>query len=225
MRILLIEDSRRLQRTLALGLQREGYHVDIASDGASGLELAREQDYDLLVLDLMLPELDGLTVLRRLRAAEAPCAVLILTARDSIEDRVTGLKLGADDYLTKPFALEELLARVAALLRRRYAQHSSELRIGELYVDLNTRLASYAEQALDLRPREFAVLEFLALRRNQLVSRSEIETRISADPLGPVSNVVDASVCLLRRRLRDLGCPELIETRRGMGYMLLDPDQ
>lgn len=225
MRILLIEDSNRLRRTLSLGLQREGYRIDAAADGLSGLDLAHEADYDLIILDLMLPQLDGLSVLKRLRAAGVQSAILILTARDRVEDRVEGLNLGADDYLSKPFALEELFARIGALLRRRYDHRAAQLKLGPLVLELGERSAAVAGVELKLRPREYAVLEYLALRRGHLVSRQELELRISLDRLGPLSNVVEASVSQLRRQLREAGCPELIETRRGIGYRLLDSQQ
>src|SRR2546425_5343330 len=164
MRILVIEDSERLRRSLAVGLRKSGYAVDLAADGAQGLWSAQSNSYDVIVLDLMLPEVDGLSVLQTLRRKEIDSPVLILTARDSVEDRVRGLKLGADDYLVKPFAFDELLARIGALTRRKHGVRSPQIVIGDLQVDTAARTVRRSGELIDLPPREYALLEYLALR-------------------------------------------------------------
>jgi DNA-binding response OmpR family regulator len=220
MRVLLIEDSERLQRSVGTGLRNAGYAVDVAGDGAVGLWQARSNDYDVIVLDLMLPGLDGLSLLSTLRADGRDTHVLILTARDQVEDRVRGLRAGADDYLTKPFAFDELLARVQALTRRRHNVKSPRIAAGDLAIDTLARTVTRAGRPIPLSPREYALLEYLALRRGQVVSRTEIEAHIYDDQAEPMSNVVDAAIYALRRKLDLPGAPSLICTRRGMGYLL-----
>lgn len=215
MRLLLVEDSKRLLRTLAGGLRKAGYCVDATEDGAEGLWYAETNDYDVIVLDLMLPSLDGLTVLRRLRK-QKNTHVLILTAKDTVSDRVEGLAQGADDYLVKPFAFEELLARIQALCRRSYQHKNPVVAIGRLEIDLAGKSARSGGKPLELSPREFMLLEYLTLRRGQLVTRTEIEQHIYDDQVQPMSNVVDSAICVLRKKI---GQP-LIHTRRGLGYML-----
>lgn len=219
MRLLLVEDSPRLQRSVTTALRQSGYAVDVAGDGEDGLWRASSHDYDAIVLDIMLPKLDGLTVLRRLREAGRNTHVLLLTARDTVPDRVTGLQSGADDYLVKPFALEELLARVAALCRRGYGAKQAGITIGELRLDSAARQATFAGERLDLTPREFALLEYLARRRGEVVSRADIEAHIYDELVDPMSNVVDSAICTLRKKL----AAPLIRTRRGQGYVLDEP--
>jgi DNA-binding response OmpR family regulator len=220
MRLLLVEDSQRLQRSIGAGLRRAGYALDSASDGATGLQLAESNPYDVVILDLMLPGLDGLTLLRRLRDGGGEAHVLILTARDTVEDRVRGLRAGADDFLTKPFAFEELLARIQALVRRRHGQHNPRLVIGPLEIDTAARQVARAGRPVALAPREYALLEYLALRRGQVVTRAEIEERLYDGRTEPASNAVDSAICALRRRIDEPGAASLIETRRGHGYVL-----
>lgn len=217
---MLVEDSERLQRSISTALKKSGYAVDTAADGEEGLWLAESNDYDAIVLDIMLPKIDGLTLLKKLRAAGRKTHVLLLTAKDTIEDRVHGLQIGADDYLVKPFALEELLARVQALCRRSYGQKSSEVSIGPLSIDTLKKSAVVHGRATELSPREYHLLEYLAMRRGQVVSRSEIECHIYDGLVDPMSNVVDSAICLLRRKLGDAA---LIQTRRGLGYVLDAP--
>ena len=195
MRILLIEDSKRLQRSLAMGLRKAGYRIDVTGDGEEGLWSAESHDYDVIILDLMLPKLDGLTILRRLREQGKAVHVLILTAKDTVEDRVEGLQSGADDYLVKPFAFEELLARVQALVRRRYGIKKPFIPIGHLQIDTTKRMVTQKAKAIELPPREYALLEFLALRRGMIVSRREIEEHIYDERVEPMSNVIDAAIC------------------------------
>jgi two-component system, OmpR family, response regulator len=222
MRVLIVEDSPTLRRSLQDGLAREGFAVDVAADGRSGLSQARHNPYDVLVLDLMLPVLGGLEVLRALHDKEDRPHVLVLTAKDQVADRVLGLNNGADDYLVKPFAFEELLARVHALVRRRYAERSPAIRVGGLVVDLVARRAVHHGGALDLTAREYALLEYLVLRRGQTVSREEIEDHIYGVHKLPSSNAVDSAVCILRSKLGARG-KDLIRTRRGQGYVLEEP--
>ena len=219
MRVLLIEDSERLQRSIGAGLRKAGYAVDVSGDGEEGLWYATSNDYDVIVLDLMIPRLDGLSVLRKLRDAGRETHVLILTARDTIEDRVLGLRSGSDDYLVKPFSFDELLARVEALARRAHGIKRAVLRIGELEIDPAARVARRSGVAIDLPPREFALLEYLAMRRGQLCSRSDIEAHIYDDRAEPMSNVIDSAIYALRRKIDPPGGPSLIQTRRGAGYV------
>lgn len=220
MRVLLIEDSPRLQTSVGRGLRKAGYAVDVCGDGKEGLWLAESNEYDSVILDLMLPGMDGLSVLRRLRKKENNLPVLILTARDTIDDRVRGLRMGADDYLIKPFALEELLARVHTLCRRRYGRKNVPLIIGDLQIDTAARSISRAGQILDLAPREFSLLEYLALRRGEVVSRRDIEAHLYGESTELMSNAVDSAISSLRRKLGASDATPLIHTRRGMGYVL-----
>jgi DNA-binding response OmpR family regulator len=220
MRTLLVEDSQRLQKSIGKALRKSGYAVDVSGDGEGGLWLAESNDYDAIILDIMLPKLDGLSLLRRLREHGRQTGVLILTAKDTVEDRVGGLQTGADDYLVKPFALEELLARVQALCRRRYGNKSNHLVVADLEIDLTAHAATRAGQPLDLTAREFMLLEYLAQRRGQVVTRDEIETHIYDESADLMSNVVDSAVCTLRKKLSLPGRPQLIHTRRGLGYTL-----
>jgi len=201
-KVLLVEDSPRLRGTLEKGLRHAGYAVDASGDGRDGLWRAQTSDYDVLILDWMLPGLDGLSLLKRLRDEERDVRVLILTAKDAVADRVMGLESGADDYLVKPFAFAELLARVRALCRR------TVRRDGKL---------------LDLTRREFMLLEYLVMRRGALVSRADIEAHIYDESSEPMSNVVDSTVYRLRKKLEVEGQPPLIRTQRGMGYMFEAP--
>lgn len=220
MRILLVEDSRLLQRSVGAALRKVGYAVDVTGDGKEGLWLAESNEYDSIILDLMLPGLDGVSLLRRLRQQENNVPVLILTAKDTVDDRVRGLQLGADDYLIKPFALEELLARVHALCRRRYGRKNVPLVIDDLQIDTVTRSATRAGQVIDLAPREFSLLEYLALRRGEVVSRGEIEAHLYGESAELMSNAVDSAISSLRRKLGPANAAPLIHTRRGMGYVL-----
>lgn len=222
MRVLIIEDSLTLLESLRTGLSREGFAVDIASDGETGLSLSRNNPYDVLVLDLMLPRIDGLGILEQLREKEDRPHVLVLTARDRVEDRVETLNRGADDYLVKPFAFSELLARIHALVRRRYQERNPVIQIGSLAVDIVAHAARFGNAALDLTAREYSLLEYLALRRGHTVSREEIEDHIYGVNKLPSSNAVDSTICILRSKLGSDG-KGLIQTRRGLGYCLNAP--
>ena len=220
MRILVVEDSAHLRRALDTGLRDAGFAVDVSADGEDGLWRAQNAAYDVVVLDLMLPKLDGLGVLRGMRAAGVRTPVLVLTARDAVRDRVVGLDEGADDYLGKPFAFEELLARVRSLCRRSFGVERSELTIGLLRLALRGRRVEVGGERLDLTRREYMLLEYLALRRGETVTRSEIEEHLYDEQREPMSNVVDAAVARLRRKLEARGVGDLIRTQRGLGYVL-----
>lgn len=220
MRILVVEDSARLQRTLATAFRRSGYAVDVAGDGEEALWLAESNDYDVIVLDVMLPKRDGLSLLAELRRRGKAVHVLLLTARDTVTDRVQGLEAGADDYLVKPFALEELLARVQALCRRAYGSKQPRLAVADLEIDTLARCVWRAGQPIELTAREYLLLEYLARRRGHVVSRPEIEEHIYDGQVDPMSNVVDSAICGLRKKLGTTGAAPLIHTRRGLGYVL-----
>lgn len=215
MRVLLVEDSPRLQRSLGAALRKSGYAVDIAGDGEQGLWLAETNSYDAVVLDIMLPKLDGLSVVRQLRARGRDTHILLLTAKDTVDDRVRGLAEGADDYLVKPFALEELLARVHALCRRTYGGKSTSICVAGLELNTSSKTVKRGEHIVDLLPREYRLLEYLAARTGQVVTRTEIETHIYDDLATPMSNVVDSAICALRKKIGN----ERIRTRRGLGYV------
>ena len=220
MRVLLIEDSIYLRRSISIGLRRAGYAVDQSGDGEEGLWFATSNDYDVIVLDLMLPGLDGLTLLRRLREIGKSTHVLILTAKDTIEDRVIGLQSGSDDYLGKPFAFEELLARIQSLAPRAHGVKTALIRVANLEIDTSRRNVRRDGDNLDLPPREFALLEYLAMRQGKLVTRPEIEAHIYDDRAEPSSNVIESAIYALRKKIDRPGAPSLIQTRRGMGYVL-----
>ena len=220
MRILFIEDSLRLQASVGRGLRKSGYAVDVIGEGEEGLWLAESNEYDVIILDLMLPRLDGLSVLARLRAKQNATHVLILTAKDTVENRVSGLQAGADDYLIKPFAFEELLARVQALCRRSYQRKNPRIMVGDLQIDTAARTVTRKGAPIELTPREFVLLEYLALRRGHVVSRTQIEAHIYPDSADLMSNTVDSAICILRKKITPPGAGSLIQTRRGMGYMM-----
>ncbi len=222
MRILIVEDTRALARSIAQGLEEEGFSVDVAGDGEEGLHLATEISYDAVVLDRMLPRLDGLAVLRRLRDGGSRTPVLVLTALGELHDRVAGLDGGADDYLVKPFAFDELLARVRALLRRSRGQPRNELAFGRLTLNLSARLASVDGRPLELTSREFALLELLALEPGRTFSRTAITEKLYDEESDRDSNVIDVFVARLRKKLDAAGLPgsEVVRTQRGAGYRL-----
>ena len=222
MRVLVIEDATLLRESLVQGLQEAGFAVDAAADGEDGLWHAQANDYDVIVLDLMLPRVDGMTVLKRLRAKGNRSHVLILTAKDTTADRVHGLDAGADDYLVKPFAFAELLSRVRALVRRRYDAKSPVLRVADMEIDTNTRAVRRAGETVELSGREYALLELLAVRAGQVVTRTEIWERLYDANAEVGSNVVDVFIGHLRKKVERPGLPALIRTRRGHGYVL-DP--
>jgi len=220
MRILIVEDYEPLRKSLEQGLREEGFAVDVTGDGQEGLWYAQSNEYDVIILDIMLPKPDGLSILKQLRAAGQQTHVLILTAKDTVTDRIAGLDQGADDYLAKPFAFEELLARVRALVRRRYQQKSPEILVAGLRLDLITRQVYRDQQLIYLTPREYALLEYIALRSGQVVSRTDIWEHVYEFNASATSNVVDVYVGYLRKKLAVKGKPNLIHTIRGQGYVL-----
>jgi len=221
MRVLLVEDSSRLREAVAKALRQSGYAVDATGEGDDGLWMAQENDYDVVLLDIMLPGLDGLSIIDRLRESGKQTPVLFLTAKDTIADRVEGLRRGADDYLIKPFALDELLARVGALCRRSYRKPTPKLSIDSLEIDTESKSVYRAGQEIDLTAREFAILEYLMMRQGAVVSRTQIEAHIYDELVSPMSNVVDSAICTLRRKIATQpDCIALIHTRRGQGYVL-----
>ncbi len=225
MRILLVEDARPLARSIADGLSEEGFSVDVAADGEDGLHLAREIGYDAVVLDRMLPSLDGLSVLRTLREEGVRTPVLLLTALGQVGDRVEGLDAGADDYLVKPFSFEELLARLRALVRRSHGKAGNVLDLGRLRLDLGARIASVDGSPLDLSAKEFSLLELLALEPGTTFSRTRIAERLYDEESDRDSNVIDVFVARLRRKLDAAGLrgAGVVCTLRGAGYRL-DPE-
>ncbi|MEI6045299.1 MAG: response regulator transcription factor [Chloroflexota bacterium] len=220
MRVLLVEDNRRLSEALKMSLTEEGYAVDVAYDGQAGQELAEFTQYDAIILDLMLPIKDGLAVCRELRRQRINTPLIMLTARDTVDDRIRGLDSGADDYLVKPFAVSELLARLRALLRREAPHKSGLLEIGDLVVDPATHFVQRAGQDIKLTTKEYTLLEYFARNPNQLITREMIEDHIWSYDFESTSNVVDVYVRRLRRKLDDPFEVKLFETIRGAGYRL-----
>jgi two-component system, OmpR family, response regulator len=229
MRVLIVEDDSTIADFVAKGLTEAGYAVDIASDGERGLEMASGRNpsgdhsgpYDVAIVDLMLPKLDGLTVIDRMRARAVRTPVLILSAQRTVDDRVRGLQAGGDDYLTKPFAFAELVARVQALIRRATgATEPTRLSVGDLTLDLLTRHTERAGKSLDLRPREFALLEYLMRNPGRVLSKTMILSHVWGYNFNPGTNVVDVLVSRLRDKIdRDFE-PKLLHTVRGVGYVL-----
>jgi heavy metal response regulator len=221
MRILVVEDERKVAAFIRQGLLEEGHTVEVASDGAAALEaLADAAPYDLVVLDVMLPGRDGFDVLKTLRAGGVRTPVLLLTARDTVADKVTGLDLGADDYLAKPFAFEEFLARVRALLRRGRSGGEPVLRVADLCLDPATRAVTRGRRRISLTAREYALLEYLMRRAGRVLSRPLIAQHVWGMDFDPESNIVDVYVGYLRRKIDADGEPRLLHTVRGAGYLL-----
>jgi DNA-binding response OmpR family regulator len=220
MRLLVVEDYLPLQQSLIKGLREAGFAVDTTRDGKEGLWYATSNEYDVIILDLMLPGMDGLEILRKMRVQGKKSHVLILTAKDTVQDRVTGLDLGADDYLVKPFAFEELMARVRALLRRSFRQKNPSIKIKDLRIDLTTQRVWRGRDKIQLTPREYILVEYLAMRAGQMVSRSDIWEHVYEFNSSASSNVVDVYIGYLRRKIEREGKPALIHTVRGRGYLL-----
>ncbi|MEM5383587.1 heavy metal response regulator transcription factor [Paraburkholderia phymatum] len=219
MRILVIEDEPKTAAYLKKGLEESGYSVEVANDGSHGLILAQEEDYDVIILDVMLPWMDGWTVVKTLRATRTT-PVLFLTARDDVDDRVRGLELGADDYLVKPFAFVELLARVRTLARRGPPRESELIRIGDLEMDVNRRRVKRGGLRIDLTPREFSLLQLLARRHGEVLSRTQIASYVWDMNFDSDTNVVEVAIRRLRSKVDDNFPVKLIHTVRGVGYVL-----
>lgn len=226
MKLLIIEDEIDFANALARGLRKQGYAVDLAADGEQGLELAEVNKYDLLILDLNLPSMDGLEICRRLRAAQPQLLLLILTARSRLEDKVSGLDLGADDYLVKPFHFEELVARIRALMRRDLRVREPILRAGELKFDPASRTAWQGKRRLELTRKELAILEYLMRHSGEVVSQEELIEHVWGEDVNLFTSSVRTHIHSLRRKLGDTTeKPHFIETVIGQGYRLLMPEE
>jgi len=222
MRLLVVEDEGGIAGALRQGLSECGYAVDLARDGIEARDHALAATYDVILLDILLPKLDGISLLRDLRRRGMTTPILLLTARDAIDDRVAGLDAGADDYLVKPFSFSELLARIRALLRRPVLQTANKLASGDISMDLGARTVTRGAQTIVLTPREFAVLEYLLRHPGQALSRSQIAERVWSWEFHGETNIVDVYIGYLRRKLDESGAPSVIETLRGYGYRLRD---
>jgi len=220
MRVLLVEDEPRMANVIAKGLREQSYAVDVAQDGDAGLYQTSINDYDVIVLDVLLPLRDGYEVCRELRARGNATPILMLTARATVDDRLTGFDAGADDYLTKPFSFRELLARIRALLRRDSQLRPDILQIADLTIDSATHRVSRAGQDVPLTAKEYALIEYLARRAGQLVSRAEIAAHVWDDSFDPFSNTIEVYINRLRKKIDGNHRVKLLHTRRGEGYIL-----
>ncbi|WP_411825889.1 response regulator transcription factor [Luteolibacter sp. AS25] len=220
MRLLVIEDHQTLRESLVQFFKEASFIVDSTGTGDEGLWYATEHPYDVILLDLMLPNIDGMEILRRLREKQISVFILVISARDGLEDRLEALNSGADDYLVKPFPMAESLARVHALLRRKFSQKSPTVHISDLTVDPIKRTVTRADQPIDLTALEYRLLEYLAFRNGQVVSRTEIWEHVFEDSTGGNSNIADVYVGYLRKKLNISGLSNLIHTRRGHGFIL-----
>ena len=220
MRLLVVEDEKKVARFVKKGLEEEGYAVDVAPDGEEGLGMALDGVHDLIILDIHLPRMDGLGVLQELRKKKVATPVLLLTVRAAIEDKVLGLDAGADDYLTKPFAFQELLARVRALLRRRADAEAPVLQVGDLTLDPARRLASRGGEKIDLTPKEFALLAYFMRNPGRVLTRTMISEHVWDYDFDTMTNVIDVYVNYLRKKIDAGREPKLIHTMRGAGYVL-----
>ncbi len=223
MKLLLVEDSHRLQRSLGAGLRNSGYVLDQAFDGEEAWAFLCESEYDIVILDLMIPKIDGLTLLNKLRHAGNQAQVIILSARDTTEDRITGLDAGADDYLVKPFSFDELLSRLRALSRRPRETGASldlQLQIDGVVIDMNDRMVFYNRQQIILTPSEYNILALLSQRRGQIYTHDQLIDRLYNSTSDVTRNAIEAHVSALKRKLRNAGAPPLVENRRGFGYFI-----
>lgn len=220
MKLLLVEDSERLQRSLSTGLKQRGFTLDQAFDGEQALAFIAINEYQVIILDLMLPRVDGLTVLSKLRKQGKDCHVLILSANDQTEDRVRGLDLGADDYLIKPFAFDELISRLHALNRRRSGVKNPVVEIDGIKIDSVARQVTYNDETIALTPHEYRILEFLARRRGRVFSHDQLINNLHDASSYVTRNAIEAHISSLRKRLESVSAPRLITTRRGFGYLI-----
>lgn len=224
MRVLVAEDEKELNRLITRRLEDEHYAVDSVYDGTSALDYLNSADYDIAVLDIMMPALDGISVVRQYRQSGGTAPVLFLTARDSVSDRVTGLDSGADDYLVKPFSFQELLARLRALVRRKNENRKSTLELADLCVDLYSRKVTRGGKEIDLSSKEFAILEYLMMNEGRVLERESIRTHVWSWDYDGESNVVDVYIRFLRKKIDDGFQKKLIHTVRGAGYMIRDDE-
>ncbi|GAA0361243.1 response regulator transcription factor [Bacillus horti] len=227
-RILIIEDEEKIARVIALELKHEGYEVEMVHSGKQGLEKAQDAKWDLILLDIMIPELNGMEVLRRLRGASIQTPVILLTARDSVFEKVSGLDQGANDYITKPFQIEELLARIRACMRSAGSNHTSNkaeqsYHVADLYVDLKTRQVDRSGKDIELTPREFDLLVYLMQHKNQVLQREQILEQVWGYDYYGDTNVVDVYIRYLRKKVDAAYDPPLIQTVRGVGYSIKEP--
>jgi len=220
MKILVVEDEKKVASFLKKGLEQEYYTVDVAHDGKAGLDLSLTEDYDLIILDIMLPLLDGITLLREMRNAKINVPVLMLTAKDSTEDKVEGLDSGADDYLAKPFALEELLARVRALVRRKEKVKNLLLLANDLSLDTQTHKVKRGDKEIILTPKEYSILEYLLRNKNHVVSRMKLTEHVYEYQFDPDTNVIDVYINKLRNKIDKDSDQPILHTIRGIGYMI-----
>lgn len=220
MKVLIVEDSDRLRKALGEGLKRSGFVVDLAENGAVGLSYASCTEYDVIVLDIMMPKLDGFSMLNELHARRIPAKVLILSAKEEIDDRVKGLETGADDYLVKPFAFEELVARIKTLARRHLVSEGPVMDAGALSVDTIRRRVTANGKEMALTPSEYNLIENLILRRGKVVSKHQLRELLSCADSESMSNTVEVLVSNVRKKMREAGVDELIKTKRGFGYYI-----
>jgi two-component system copper resistance phosphate regulon response regulator CusR len=225
MRLLLVEDDPRIVRFVARGLQEQSYAVDVAGNGNDALYQVEINDYDLVILDVMIPGKNGCEACKAIRALGKRMPILMLTARDAVEDRITGLDSGADDYLTKPFEFGELLARLRALLRRPNELRPSQIIVGDLHLDTASQSAKRGNRTISLTTKEYALLEFLARNAGRVVGRSEIAEHVWDESFDPFSNLIEVYVNRLRRKIGDDDEQPLLQTRRGSGYILAPPEK
>jgi two-component system copper resistance phosphate regulon response regulator CusR len=225
MRLLLVEDDSRIARFVTRGLQEQAYAVDVVGNGDDALYQVEINDYDLVILDVMIPGKDGFATCRGIRELGKRMPILMLTARDAVDDRIEGLDSGADDYLTKPFEFGELLARLRALLRRPTDLRPSRIRIGDLEIDTGAQTARRGAREIPLTAKEYALLEYLARNVNRVIGRSEIAEHVWDETFDPFSNLIEVYVNRLRRKLADENGQSLLQTRRGSGYILCGPSQ
>jgi len=224
LRILLVEDEHSAAQMLAKGLREQGYSVDLARDGEAAIEKAQTNQYDLIVLDVVLPRKNGFEVCRELRSAGFSTPIFMLTARDEVEDRIGGLNLGADDYLTKPYEYREMLARVRALLRRGPTQYFDGIDVGDLRIEMRTRRVTRAGQPIELTAKEYAILEYLARRKGEVVTREDLSEHAWDETYDPFSNVIEVYILRLRKKIDAGHEVKLFRTRRGEGYVLADDE-
>lgn len=225
MRILLVEDELDAARMLAKGLREQTYAVDVAADGDAGAYQASVNDYDLIILDCMLPRKSGYAACREIRAAGSSVPILMLTARDAVQDRIAGLDAGADDYLIKPFAFRELLARMRALLRRSATLRADVMQVADLVIDARARAVKRSGHRIEMTAKEYALLEYLARRAGEVVGRADIAEHVWDETFDPFSNLIEVYVQRLRRKIDDGHALKLIRTRRGEGYILTSESQ
>ncbi|MCX8027808.1 MAG: response regulator transcription factor [Thermodesulfovibrionales bacterium] len=225
MRLLVIEDDKKIASLIMKGFKQAGFAVDLATDGETGLDLALTEPYDVCIVDIMLPKIDGLSIIQQMRQSGKNTPVIILSAKHSVDDRVKGLHIGSDDYLTKPFSFTELLARVQALLRRATkTPETTKITVDDLTIDLLTREVYWKDSKIDLQPREFSLLEYLMRNSGRVLSKTMIMEHVWDYSFDPQTNVVDVLVCRLRKKLEEASDKQIIHTIRGVGYVL-KPDK